>query len=185
MVSLTGSYSATTNLTTFTLPYTIGLTDTGWEIINPTTGRPLVGTAVATTSTLTVQGDYSSGSFYIGKNYEMRVELSKFYLKDSNGQSIISGRLQVRTLSVNYKDTGYFTVEITPFGRDTLTQEFTGAIVGVSQIGAVNLHNGEQRFLVMGRNTSTKIEIVNDSYLPCQLQTGNWEALYHPRARAV
>jgi hypothetical protein len=143
----------------------------------------LIGHSVATTTTLTLTGDYSTKTYHIGKGYTMTFRLSPWYLRDQNNVARLAGRLQMRSLTLNYKDTGYFKVQVTPDGRDTVTHEFSGAIIGVSVIGSVSLHTGETRFLVMGRNTTTQIEIVSDSYLPCAFQTGAWEGVYYPRSQ--
>ena len=37
----------------------------------------------------------------------------------------------------------------------------------------------------MGRNTTTKIEVLSDHFLPCALMGAEWEARYNVRARRL
>jgi len=79
-------------------------------------------------------------------------------------------------------------VTVTPKGRDAVekeasTSEFSGAVIGSAIIGGVTLYTGEARFLILGRNTTTSVQIESDSYLPVAIQTGSWEGIYYPRSR--
>jgi hypothetical protein len=132
---------------------------------------------------LQVTGDYSSLAYHIGRKFEFRARLTPWYLKNQNGAPLLQGRLQVRSLVLNYKDTGYYEVEVAATGRSTMTHIFSGAIIDVSVLGAVSLHTGETRHLIMSRNTEVEVDIVSDSYLPVQFQAGSWEGLYYPRNR--
>jgi hypothetical protein len=136
-----------------------------------------------TWDSMTAPGDLSAVDYHIAKKFEFRCELTPWYLKDQNGSPRLQGRLQVRTLSINYKDTGYFTVDVAATGRSTMTHVFSGAQIGVSVIGEVNLLSGTERFTVKGRNTDTTVQIASDSYLPVAFQSGSWEGIYYPRGR--
>ncbi|MBW2636597.1 MAG: hypothetical protein JRC86_03560, partial [Deltaproteobacteria bacterium] len=130
-----------------------------------------------------VQGDFSSVAYWLGKKFEFRYRLTTWYLKDQNGAPKLQGRLQGRTLILNFKDTGYFTVEVAATQRDTITHIFSGAQIGVSVLGEVNLITGSERFSAKGRNTSITVDIVSDSYLPVAFQSGSWEGIYYPRGK--
>ena len=44
--------------------------------------------------------------------------------------AISSGRYQIRTITFDFNDTGFFKVQVTPKGRDAGTTEMTGYILG-------------------------------------------------------
>jgi hypothetical protein len=120
----------------------------------------------------------------------MRYTLSPWYIRDERNVPKLAGRLQVRSLTLNFQDTNYFRLEVSPQGRDTYSQqvwtsEFTGAVIGVSGIGDITMHTGEKRFMIMGRNTKTQVDIVSDSYLPVAIQQGSWEGVYYPRSKEM
>jgi len=178
-ITLTGSYNTELNTTTWTLPYT---EVDEMVFVDPSSGLQLNGVVNNGDGTCSLRGDWSSKTYIIGKPYTMRYRLSEWYLRRKDGSVIMDGRLQIRTLTLSFTDTGYFRLEVTPFMRETLIQEFTGAFVGLSVIGQAALKSGEERFIVMAKSKQTRVDIVNDSYMPCQLQTGTWEGLFTTRA---
>jgi hypothetical protein len=153
-----------------------------FELINPTTGRPIIGSYAFSDTEIQVAGDYSTGAYHIGLNFDFSFTLTPWYLKDANGNAKLQGRLQVRSLTLNYKDTGFYTLEVEAVGRDdVMVHTFSGARMGVSTLGTVSLHSGEMRHMVMGRNTGITVTIKSSSYLPVAFQLGSWEGIYYPR----
>jgi hypothetical protein len=160
--------------------------DHPFQFINPTTGRPILSsTAVPTTKNIVVDGDLSAETFYTGSDFTMSYRLTPWYLKNQDGTPKLQGRLQVRSLVLNFQNTGYFRVVVTPTGnRGTpTTHRFSGAVIGVSNIGEASLHDGEERFTIKSRNTRCTVDIVSDSYLPVSFQSGSWEGIYYPRGK--
>jgi hypothetical protein len=139
--------------------------------------------AATNTCCMEAPGDLSAVAYHVAKGFEFSCELTPWYLKDANGAARLQGRLQVRTLTINYKDTGYFTVEVAATGRSTMTHIFSGAQIGVSVIGEVNLLTGSERFTIKGRNTAVTTTLKSDSYLPIAFQSGSWEGIYYPRGK--
>jgi hypothetical protein len=179
-----GTYSAPDNETTWTLPYDINVTDD--VTIVDSDGMPFdTYTMDAVLNKITVSGDKSAVTCYFGYNYEMRYRLSEWLIRDQKGIAITSGRLQVRSLTLAYKDTGYFAVEVTPEARDKTTEEMTGVTLGVSFIGNMPLLTGSKKFLVMTKSTGAQIDIVSDSYLPVFLLTGIWEGYFVTRGQVL
>lgn len=181
-VRVQGVYDVETDKTTWTLPYsTDGSSD--FKAINPATGFPIAVTASG--NTLVANGDRTAAMYTIGIPYEMRYRFSEWYLKDSKKVSIIDGKLQVRTLTLSYRDTGAFSIEITPYNRETITKRFSGVKVGLSTIGKASLLTGEEKFLVLTKSKRTTIDIVSDSYLPCQITSASFEGMYVTRAQRM
>lgn len=94
------------------------------------------------------------------------------------------GRLQLRSFSVAYSDTGFFEATVTPSGRDPSIHTFTGKVVGgiSSILGGVGLSSGTFRFPVLSNAETVKIELSNNTHLPCQFQNVEWEGVYNSRA---
>jgi len=186
---LTGSYNAGTNITTWTLPYvydgTMVVAKSGsWSNrkgVDISTTRP-------TTSTIAATGDYSASSVIVGVPYTMTYQFSTQHVREKEGtQSVQSGRLQLRTMRVNYEDTGFFKIQVTPEARTTNEYEFTGVVLNQasSTIEDVILSDGTFRFPVQSKNDRVNISVTSDSYLPCAFQNAEWEGFYHIRSRRI
>ena len=138
-----------------------------------------------------LEGDWSAQPFFMGKRYEFRYTFSTLSIKEeaSGGgmQTIGEGRLQIRKMSLIYVKSGYFRVEVTPFRRETYKYIFSGRVVGSAKnlIGRVSLEDGKFVFPVASKNDNVKIEIVNDSPLPCSFLSAEWEGLYTIRSQRL
>lgn len=192
-------YNAGSNTTTWTLPYGIEETPGTWGIVTRTTspGQELTITN-QTSTTLTVAGDKSATTVYIGRLYTRTYTFNKFYMREENrngGSTIITaGRLQIRTCTITFADTGTFTVTVTQDHRDPSSyvayrdpfdSVFTGRVLGAGSnlLGAVALADGEFRFPVMSENTKVTITVSTNSFLPMRLLSAEWEGTYHARSR--
>lgn len=153
-------------------------------IVLPLTWEPLTGNAK-------VAGDYSDCDLIVGRRYNFRYRFSTIVPKRAsrNGgeQADNVARLQLRKMQVNYADTGYFQVNVTPQGRPTYTYTFSGKTLGLESatIGAINLATGKFPFPVMSQNTTVDIEITSDSPLPCAFLSADWEGFYSKRSRGI
>tara|TARA_Y100000593_G_scaffold42336_2_gene81148 strand:+ start:3384 stop:5468 length:2085 start_codon:yes stop_codon:yes gene_type:complete len=196
-VSLTGSFNASTNTTTWTLPYVVptatpvvavkgGTSDDKGTTV--TTTRP-------TTTTVAASGDHSSSSFILGLEYEMRYRFSTQFVREGSGvQTSVGekmarneGRLQLRRWQVTYRDTGFFNIEVQPIGRDLKTYEFTTRQVNLtsSAPNRVSLDSGTFRFPIMAKNTDVTVDIKTSSYLPAQFTQAEWEGNYSVHTRRL
>ena len=142
------------------------------------------------TSTITATGDYRNSKFIIGEPYEMHYRFSNQRITEAAGQSsaeILSGRLQMKYFYIKFEDTGFFKVEVTPEFRDTSTHTFTGQLIGTSSstIGSINLQTGTFKVPVMSEATKVSIDIRNDTFLPVQLSSAEYEAMYYLRSRRM
>ena len=204
------AYNSGTDVTTFTVPYrlrkkmtvvgrylasseTSTFVDTQGNTKSLKSGQVLQ-TANATngsTSTITINGDYRNSKIIIGEPYEMHYRFSKQRLTEqAGGQSsgeIISGRLQLHHFYIKFEDTGFFKVQVTPENRDTSEHEFTGKFLGAASaaIGQINLESGTFRFPVMSRADSVDIDVKNDTFLPTQLSSAEFEAMFYIRSRRI
>lgn len=181
-VRLNGTYDAATERTYWVLPYndtsdtfTVVRGDNGFEVQNVTKDG----------NTLSALGDLSNIPCFIGKPYTMRYRFSRWYLKDSQGVAITQGRLQIRTCTLTYSNTGYLALEVRPALRqDPLVRTMTGVTIGVSRLGKPSIVSGEKRFLVMSNNDAD-IDIVNDTYLPSSVHSAGFEGFWTTRSRTL
>ena len=203
------SYNSGTDVSTFTVPYRLrakmtvvgrylntGETSTFVDTQgNTKTLKPgqvlLTSNAVdGSTSTITISGDYRNSKFIIGEPYEMHYRFSQQRLTQSgnnNQGEVISGRLQLRNFILKFEDTGFFKVEVTPENRDTSIHKFTGRFLGAasSSIGDIKLETGTFRFPVMSRADRVTIDVKNDTFLPTQLASAEYEAQFHIRSKRI
>ena len=203
------AYNSSTNISTFTVPYRLratmkivgrflgsGETSTFVNEQGTTTTLKegqIISTTNATdgsTSTITATGDYRNSKFIIGEPYEMHYRFSNQRITEAAGQSsaeILSGRLQMKYFYIKFEDTGFFKVEVTPEFRDTSTHTFTGQLIGTSSstIGSINLQTGTFKVPVMSEATKVSIDIRNDTFLPVQLSSAEYEAMYYLRSRRM
>ena len=105
----------------------------------------------------------------------------------NNAGEIVSGRLQLHHFYIKFEDTGFFQVEVTPENRDTSTHKFTGRLLGAasSSIGQINLETGTFRVPIMSRADRVDIDVKNDTFLPTQLSSAEYEAMFHIRSRRI
>lgn len=137
-----------------------------------------------------VLGDFSDCKMIVGRTYSFRFKFSRLMIhsKDAQGQKADTvGRLQIRNMQINFADTGYFQVKVTPYGRSTYTYTYTGKMLGVpsATIGAVGLSEGSFKVPVQSQNTTVDIELISDSPLPCAFMSADWEGFYVRRSQAV
>lgn len=190
---VSASYDSGQDETTWTLPYDVS------GVMQVVTRDSTVGLKEGmvipvieqTGNTVKVKGQYDTEAVFIGQQYALRYTFSHQFLRESgqNGSqtALVSGRLQMRTWTLVFEDSGFFSVAVMPKFRDTFLYKFTGTILGAGNntIGAIPLADGEFRFPVQSKNDQVTIEVINDTFLPCHLLSVEWEALYTRRSQKV
>ena len=202
------SFSSSTGLSTFTVPYrlrakmniigryiasteTSTFVDSQGNTKDLTAGQVLL-TSNATdgsTSTITATGDFRNSKFIIGEPYEMHYRFSKQRLTEQGAGSpeYVGARLQLHHFYIKYEDAGFFKVEVTPDNRDTSTHKFTGRLLGSASasIGQINLDTGTFKVPVMSKSDRVNIDIKNDTFLPTRLASAEYEGTFHIRSRRI
>jgi hypothetical protein len=148
-----------------------------------------------TTTEVTTANTWTAGKFYnndqyffIGKSYNMLYRFSDQTLKqptERGGRSASDYAFQtIRNGSINYADTGHFTVEVTPKYRDTYTYAFNPDIVGANlTLNTFTPQNGHFRFPVQAQPEEATIEVKSSSALPVKLLAAEFESMMIPRSR--
>ena len=182
--TLTGSYNSTTDKTTFTIPYEHNQT---LLAIDATNGADLTIDSQSGT-TVVVKGNHTSCIF--GSAFESLYEFTKPYVRENTqaGQvAITSGRFQVRTMRVDFQDSGFFTATVLPNGRSLSTYEMSGNVINSanSVIGQPNIASGTFNIPVQSKNTDFVCKLVSSSHLPCHFISAEIEGFYHRRNRRM
>ena len=136
-------------------------------------------------STITVDGDKTSDTFYVGQPYEMNVQLSRPQLRlggQENTRVITDHRLTITKMHLMYARTGHFDIEVSNERGRLDTYKMRSAVTGLTEIGTPTIEDGEFNFGVLGRNTDVTITLKSDSHFPTAILSGQWEGQYNKRA---
>lgn len=181
-VSLTGTYDAPSNTTTWTIPY--GHKDAVVGVLSSDfsqAGRQLSLTYDGGGADVSATGDWSGGDVIFGLRYTSRVKLSRLYARGQDNKAYLQGRTQIRRMRLWFTDTGYFKVTVTPTGRSAKEYVFTGRNVSVLNniIDRVTLTSSSFSIGVKSKADTVGIEISSDSYLPMQINQASWSGFYN------
>ena len=188
--SLDGVYDSATNRTTWTTPYEHG--NRSRVVLSTDFPLGLVGEVLTvtypTSNTVEAFGDYSGGQAIVGQTFTSLVVLSRLYPRDPQNMrtTITSGRFQLRNITFNYRESGFFKVEITPEFRDSRTHAFTGRIVGSgdSRIGVPAISKlGAFRVPAMSRGDTVKVTVINDSEKPMNITSIDYVGFFNELTR--
>jgi len=196
----TFTYSAATNKTTVTLPYRT-VNESQFAVIKQDSGdasesekRWIVAASVPAGVTSFVcdsLGDFSDSSWVFGEKYTFTFRPPQImpYTRTATDNTYIgnrTGRLQLRYCDIYYNDARYFTVEVTPKHRDTVTYEFdrrdplNGNIV-ISE--EEPFEEAKFRAYIQSKNDQVTVELVNDSIDQAKFIALEWTGLYFDVAR--
>lgn len=187
--ALSPSYSAALNETTFILPFT-PVTPANFRVVSrgasygkPIPVKELVGIV------LKVAGDKTSEPLWVGEVYRSEQELTKpaYRVRGAEGEFVVTaGRYQVRRGLLTADATLDFRVEVTPLGRNTFSYSFANRVLGTyTAVAGTQIPEQTKPFYfpVYSKSDQVTVKIVNDSYLPCNLLSLEWEALYATRSQ--
>lgn len=184
--TVTGTYSSSTDKTTYTLPYTVPSDIQAWTIDGH---RQIVSSYTGTTVVLS--GNTTGKTVYFGVPYEFLYKFSKLIMKQpsQNGGTVavMDGRLQIVRMSVQYNNAAEFKVRVTSTNGNTrtLTQNASGFSLDDPLFSTtdVNLSQGKFSFPVKHENWTCDVELLNDSALPTDFVSADYTALFHPKTR--
>lgn len=149
-----------------------------------TDGLRLNCTNDASTITLT-QPVSANTNVFIGIPYTMKYTFSEQLFKAQSGQAktpSASAKLLIRNGAVFFSNTAFFVVKVTPKFRDSHVNTFTTNIVGSTVLGALNTEDGFFRFPVFSKAEDTTISIENNSALPSNFSSAEFESFTHSRS---
>jgi len=195
-----GTYNATTNITTWTLPYTVKAKTQAWSDFSSTSnGGVLLGEANSGT-TITARGNWSTQPIVFGEVFEFLYRFTRFklYKEVGGGKAAAnSERTQVRHAKLRYHDTHYFEAWVTAERRDPAVYTFDGTVLAAraSQIGnALNnspdlatprYFEGVFQIPIASRGENCIVELRNSTANPCKFSTCEWVGLVTSQARSL
>jgi hypothetical protein len=174
---------------TITLPYTpednsVQVYTTDGLKLNCTNSGATVTLAQAVND-VDADGNDIDTDVWVGIPYTMKYTFSEQLFKAKAGQGSSpsnAAKLMIRNGSIYFADSSYFKVNVTPAFRDTYENTFTPDVVGSTSIGSLYLDTGFFRFPVFTKAEDTVISIENDSALPSNFQSAEFESFMHSRS---
>lgn len=187
----TTSYNAATNITVVTSPivpapgYIATVRGTGGA-----NGYPegyLIPIVARVGHTLSLKGDWTTGTFYLGLRYTSYFIPTEWYVLGQDGKPQHSGRLSLRRIKFDVSNFGYLRVEVNVAGRATRTKLFEGVYLDDPSRAGLNAPpDSLTRVLevpIGGNSKDTYIKVINDSHLGFALLGYEWQGDFSPRAR--
>ena len=201
-VDVTGVWSAGPDTTTFTLPYPVpaGTARTDFKIVRGDGFAGQRGSLIDPTgyvwtsdTTVTVPGNEQGQVCHVGVNYLSEFEFSEQFFKKSDGIAVTTGRLMLRTFTIYFTDTAFFSTEVAPYGNgDELAEDvvpaqlsaFTGKTLGEASllVGEPAFHTGDYSFQIYGDSSKAIVKLKNDTHVAWKIQSAEWEGFYYNRA---
>ena len=201
------SYSVGTGETTITLPYNLSHNTEGdWKVVL-TSGAGDIGRLMDQTDytfeivpgldEISVTGDITGSAPIVGLNYESTYQLSEQFVYNRSEQADTTGKLNLRTLTVNFKDSGFFEVSVSPYGTDftadveevvpSALDAFTGRTLGEASLltGSAAFGTGVYTTYIDGNSRDVVITLQNPSHLQTKFTSAEWEGKYTKRSRSI
>ncbi len=185
-VSLTGSYDAPTDTTTWTLPY--AHQSAAKAVLSDdfsTPARELTLT-YGSGGQVTANGDWSGGHTIFGFVYTSSVTLSRLYPRRQDQRADQQGRVQAMRMEMFFENTAFFEVDVTLVGKGTKTHTYTGRNVGLLNniVGTIKTSDGGFSFPIQSRTDRiTAITAKNATFLPFTITSANWIGFHNTVAR--
>lgn len=143
--------------------------------------------AAAIAATLDGSG-LATKAFVIGVPYHSYYEFSRLVLLDGDSRvAPLVGRLQLRSMTLKYVDSGYFKFSTQSGVGEVSTTTFNGRRLGASTnlLGVVPIDSGRFRTPVLGHAPDTRIWLETSSHLPAAFLSAEWEAVYHRHSKRI
>jgi len=187
-----GSFSASTNLTTFSsvswLPsvttpnYDLVLIDTDTNAAR--IGRYAKPTSTSTTS-FTVPGDWSGVTLTIGYIYPYEVKLPTFYITRQEGnatRSDITASLVLHRIKFHFGKIGLYETTIERTGKPDYTEVYESTELDEYKVSdAPYLEEYIKTVPVYEKNTNLDITLKSSHPAPATLRSVSWEGNYTPK----
>lgn len=190
-----GTYHAPQNRTTYTLPYSVPANIEAWTGY-AASGDWQPGHRLAVDSyvgtTLRLVGDTTRETVYAGVPYTFRYRFSPLMVRQSKetGTTVVTeGRTQVLRMRLNFSDTAYFTVDVTPENRAKFTYDSAVNAWALDdpafKIEELVLEEGDYSFPIKCENTRVSIDLINDQAVPSGFISADWVGLWQQKTRRI
>ena len=187
-----GSYSASTNLTTFTNQsdwidqvttpnYALAIIDLD---TNSTRLARYALPTVINGDDFTVPGDWSTGTFTIGYLYEYLVKFPRIYPKKVQGEKSfadVNSSLIVHRLKLHFGKVGLYETTLTRIGKDDYTEIYESSMLDEYEVSdAPYLEEYIKTIPVYEKNKNVDIVLKSSHPAPATLRAMAWEGDYSP-----
>lgn len=193
---VTGTYDATTDTTTFVLPYTPGSKAVAVTRYTGASKEGLwLGESDTNTIVCTEKGDWTNEKVGFGEPYEFRYVFSNGYLptKDQSKQKIVGeldGRTQILRWHIHHYQTGAYNIRVKRKARSQdsvhhFRARFLNTFNNKLDTEKSFIETGSMQVPVCTKNTDCIVSVESDSWLPCVLSGAAWEGSYNDRSKGV
>lgn len=123
--------------------------------------------------------DVTKRQLYVGILFEHSFTFSEQVVASyNNGEKTVNkhAKLLLRDMKISFENTGKFSVIVSPKGRDSFTQDFSGMILGdeSATLGRVNISTGDFKFYIGCMSNSVKIKVLSNNPFPTSFNTAEW-----------
>lgn len=125
---------------------------------------------------------------FVGERFRSYFEFSPLVLSEGDSRvAPLVGKMQLRSMTVKYVDTGFFRTGFQAAQRDPYYTEYSGRRIGAGNapLGFVPIDSGKYRFPILGNADSVTVWLESTSHLPCAFLAAEWEAIYHRNSRRI
>ena len=187
-----GSFSASTNLTTFSsVSWLPSVTTPNYDlvVIDTNTNSARVGrygkpTSTSTTS-FTLPGDWSGVTLTIGYLYEYSVAFPTFYLSRQQGESTradVNSSLVVHRVKFHFGKIGLYETTLSRVGKSDYTEIYESTELDEYDVSdAPYLEEFIKTVPVYEKNTNVDITLKSSHPAPSTLRAVSWEGDYSPK----
>lgn len=132
-------------------------------------------------NTLVFKRDMLGGDVFIGMKYRSSITPTQPFVRDRDGRPILTSKLIIGKMFINYGDSGDFNVDVT--AGYSYTERNPGRVLGSqsSVIGEYSLMDGTFPVPVREQNNKSSITIWSESPYPFTIQDIEWDGKYHKR----
>ena len=195
---VTGVYNGTTDKTLFTLPFDAN--QGNFQLIRGKTDPTRPGSLIDPSQytwlngyQLTVPGN-EAVECTSGEAYRMELQFSRQYPLDYQARPVTTGRLQLRTFTINYTGTAFFQTVVSPYGQALAPDiedivpakltDFTGKVIGSAdlQLNQPSYQTGSYSFQIYGDADQATVALVNETHVGSTFVSAQWEGFFFSRS---
>ena len=187
-----GSFSAATNLTTFSsVSWLPSVTSPNYDlvIVDTNTASTRVGRyakpTLTSSNSFTVPGDWSGVTLTIGYIYEYSVKFPRLYYTKTEGQRFLSdvnSSLVVHRVKFHFGKIGLYETTLERVGKTDYTEVYESTILDEYDVSdAPYLDEYIKTIPVYEQNTNVDITLKSSHPAPSTLRAMTWEGYYSPR----
>jgi hypothetical protein len=139
-------------------------------------------------TSITVNGDLTKGPVYVGRSYEMNIELSEQVRRVEETQQVYEGVLNLKRITTKHFNSGAYDIEIIRKNRPSTKSSFFFTDINNILTPADSLRidkTGEHYCQILSYSNNTKIFIKSDYPTPCNISNIEIIGNFRPRNTSI